>query len=59
MHVDPSSCVNFVCVRISMHTAIECSVKLAETQLKLEALRRRYRELLASKEQMKRQLGSS
>ena len=37
------------------YTAIECAGELAGAQLKVEALRRRYRELLAKKERLKKE----
>ena len=38
-----------------VYAAIECAGELAGAQLKVEALRRRYRELLAKKERLKKQ----
>ena len=47
------------CISFRIYVAIEYAGQLAGAQLKVEALRRRYRELLAKKELLKKQQESS
>lgn len=51
-------CLNYILFLFCAHTAIDYSSKLAAAQLRLETLRRRYRELLAKKEHLKHQLAT-